>query len=92
MKVIGVFVMGMVAVIVFGAFGGLKPREGSECGQIGGKWLGQYKECESTASDAPIRNLCQKYGGEYDECASACRHQIGGGGCLAVCVQVCKLP
>jgi hypothetical protein len=87
-----VFVLGMVAVVVFGVVGGLKTKGGTGCSQIGGKWLEAYRECEAMSQDVPMKDFCQKNGGRFNGCSSPCRHQSEGRLCMAVCVQVCKMP
>jgi hypothetical protein len=57
-----------------------------ECAQAGGNWLEEYQECENTN-----RDWCHSMRGEFDECASACRHQAGElVPCTMQCVPVCS--
>lgn len=64
------------------------------CENAEGTWLTAYKECESMASDKGLnQDECQKSGGVYSGCESACRHDPGYPDkvvCIAVCMGVCK--
>ncbi len=55
------------------------------CLESGGKWLEEYQECEYMRPDT-----CKALGGEYNGCASACRHNPEPGMCIRMCVQVCS--
>jgi len=55
------------------------------CLEHQGKWLAEYNECESGD-----REWCSEAGGEFQECASACRHDEGAVICTLQCIQVCK--
>ena len=55
------------------------------CAQNNGTWLKKYKECEYTS-----REWCDRAGGHFDECGSACRHEVNPGPCTMQCVPVCK--
>ena len=55
------------------------------CAQNNGTWLEKFKECEYTSSD-----WCHRAGGQFDECRSACRHEVNSGPCTMQCVPVCK--
>jgi hypothetical protein len=58
----------------------------SFCELKGGKWLGEYNECEGiNAQD------CSDLGGTFQECNSACRHEAQPVDCIEICVQVCYL-
>ena len=48
-------------------------------------WLEKEKECERV-SEA----YCQKLGGIFEECASACRHDTQANECIEICVPVCS--
>lgn len=54
------------------------------CLEQGGKWLADYKECEGADKE-----WCEGAGGEFDECASACRHIVDAEACIERCVPVC---
>ena len=51
----------------------------------GGRWLQEYNECEYLP-----RQQCENLGGEFNECASACRHDPEAMMCILMCVQVCQ--
>jgi hypothetical protein len=55
------------------------------CAEKNGKWLAEYSECEG--GDAV---WCKTYGGNFNECASACRHDPNAQICTMQCVQVCS--
>ena len=55
------------------------------CGAERGTWLAAYNECEGIAKET-----CNKLGGEYISCASACRHKPKTEVCIQVCVEVCN--
>ena len=55
------------------------------CAQNNGTWLEKYKECEYAS-----REWCAKAGGHFDECGSACRHELNPGPCTMQCVPLCK--
>jgi hypothetical protein len=55
------------------------------CLSFDGKWLPEYQECEGMS-----REQCENLGGDYNECASACRHEKEPGPCTLQCVFVCK--
>ena len=57
------------------------------CSENNGKWLEEYRECESVSLP-----WCQSAGGHFDECESACRHASNPGPCTMQCVPVCKFP
>jgi hypothetical protein len=54
------------------------------CAQNNGTWLEKYKECEYVS-----REWCGTAGGHFDECGSACRHELNPGPCTMQCVPVC---
>ena len=55
------------------------------CAVNNGTWLPQYKECENAKKD-----WCEQTGGQYIECASACRHNPDPNAiCTLQCVPVC---
>ncbi|MDP3953210.1 MAG: hypothetical protein Q8P99_00065 [bacterium] len=57
----------------------------STCGGEG-KWLEEYGECEGVSE-----GWCNKSGGSFDECTSACRHNVDPGApCILLCVPVCE--
>ena len=51
----------------------------------GGRWLQAFNECEYMP-----QQQCKNLGGEYNECASACRHDPDAQMCIMMCVQVCQ--
>ena len=51
----------------------------------GGRWLQEYNECEYLP-----QQQCENLGGEFNECASACRHDPEAMMCILMCVQVCS--
>lgn len=55
------------------------------CSQNNGTWLEKYKECEYAS-----REWCGTAGGHFDECGSACRHELNPGPCTMQCVSVCR--
>lgn len=57
-----------------------------DCQIINGEWLDQYQECMYVS-----KNWCDKQGGVYNECASACRHDPKAQVCTMQCVPVCQL-
>lgn len=66
---------------------GSKPSpQGQACIAQGGSWDPQYQECVGIR---PAQ--CEAIGGEYNECASACRHNPEAEVCTLQCVQVCQL-
>jgi hypothetical protein len=71
------------------------PNLSQGCQSAGGKWLGDFKECEWTftkeGSPKP-ESVCQQLNGSFNGCASSCRHQPGYPkiACLTVCAMVCK--
>ena len=56
-----------------------------ECQDANGKWLEEYNECEGISEQE-----CQELGGQYDNCASACRHDPNSAVCTMQCVMVCS--
>lgn len=83
----------LIALVVFSVILSSCAREsavpdslGQRCESLGGKWIANFSECE-----VPSKEACDELGGSYDECDSACRHDPGGGPCIAVCVQVCSI-
>ncbi|UCG24642.1 MAG: hypothetical protein JSW55_01165 [Chloroflexota bacterium] len=55
------------------------------CVDEGGIFIAEHNECEDISEDA-----CTELGGEYDSCASACRHEPEDMICTAQCVLVCS--
>lgn len=60
--------------------------QGKACVGQGGSWDPQYTECVGVR---PAQ--CEAISGEYNECASACRHNPDAEVCTLQCVQVCQL-
>jgi hypothetical protein len=56
------------------------------CAEKNGNWLEEYSECEG-GGDA---DWCRTYGGNFNECASACRHNPEAEICTMQCVLVCS--
>ncbi len=56
------------------------------CLKEGGKWLEGYQECENIAPE-----VCKNLGGEFNSCASPCRHDKDQMVCFTMCVPVCEL-
>lgn len=62
----------------------------NECIKSGGDWLAEFKECESSQTDKGLdQKECADLGGQFDECASPCRHNPDAELCAAVCVKTC---
>ena len=57
-----------------------------QCNDVGGNWIDDYNECEQISMDQ-----CDKLGGSFDDCASACRHDPEAEVCMQVCVPVCTV-
>ncbi|HQB51238.1 MAG TPA: hypothetical protein PLT32_03425 [bacterium] len=57
-----------------------------DCQEAGGNWSGGYHECENIDAQ-----WCQKRGGQFKECESACRHNQAAGFCTTQCIPVCQL-
>lgn len=55
------------------------------CSAAGGTWLAEHQECEYISAE-----WCADQGGEFSECASACRHDPNAEICTMQCVQVCS--
>lgn len=55
-----------------------------ECLLEDGKWLDEFDECQGINQE-----ICDELGGDFQECASACRHQ-NNDFCIEVCVKVCS--
>jgi hypothetical protein len=56
------------------------------CEQANGHWLAEYNECENVTE-----SWCEKQGGSFNACASACRHDPDAQMCTQQCVFVCSL-
>jgi hypothetical protein len=58
------------------------------CQSKSGKWLEQYRECESAD-----KQWCTAAGGQFNECGSACRHNPDPAApCTLQCVPLCVFP
>lgn len=55
------------------------------CRANNGVWLEQYQECESIS-----QQWCEQNNGQFNDCASACRHDAEADVCIEVCVPVCN--
>ena len=49
------------------------------------RWLLSHQECEFMSEEA-----CTTLGGEFDPCASPCRHDPEAEACILSCVPVCR--
>lgn len=58
----------------------------ADCQKNSGTWLAQYRECEYISKD-----WCDRFGGMFNECESACRHNPQAEVCTLQCVPVCEL-
>lgn len=58
----------------------------SSCTSAGGNWLAEHGECAYISFE-----WCSKHAGDFNECASACRHQPEAEICTMQCVPVCQL-
>jgi len=54
------------------------------CQQQGGQWAAAHQECLEVTPEA-----CTGMGGQYQECASPCRHQPDAQVCILRCDAVC---
>lgn len=50
-----------------------------------GKWLPEFNECEGINEES-----CEEMGGNFDQCASACRNDPDAEECTMQCVPVCS--
>ena len=57
----------------------------TECKNLGGKWISDAQECENISKEN-----CDKLGGDFNECASACRNDPNAEICTMQCVLVCS--
>lgn len=57
----------------------------SSCHENNGTWLSEYNECVGISETA-----CQDMGGQFNSCASACRHDPDAEICTMQCVLVCQ--
>lgn len=57
----------------------------TSCQSAGGNWIEQYQECEMINND-----WCKENNGTFNECASACRHDLEAEICTLQCVFVCE--
>lgn len=57
-----------------------------ECEIKGGIWLKNFNECEQISKEQ-----CTELGGEFNECASACRNDPTADVCIEICVAVCEI-
>jgi len=62
------------------------------CKSVGGTWLDDYNECESSSIEKPFENYCDNFNGTYDQCNSSCRHYPAGSDrvCTSQCIAVCE--
>ena len=58
---------------------------GEKCQELGGKWLEEFSECEGISEQ-----VCEELGGNFNQCASACRNDPNAEMCTMQCVQVCS--
>ena len=58
----------------------------ASCASNGGEWLPDFNECESLS-----QAVCEELGGNFNECASACRHSEDPlMPCTMQCILVCE--
>lgn len=62
-----------------------EPNPEGACLSFDGNWLEEFQECEGMSQEQ-----CENLGGNYNECASACRHDPDAEICTQQCVQVCE--
>lgn len=55
-----------------------------QCMNAGGKWMPEYNECEGLTKEQ-----CMTSGGDFNDCASACRHNPAEAMCIQMCIPVC---
>lgn len=92
MKKTPLFIIFIISFIFLVYFALPKDREAFDlqklaeaCRQHNGKWVALHRECESSDKD-----WCIGAGGQFDECASACRHNPDPNApCTLQCVPVC---
>lgn len=65
--------------------GSATPNTAAACASNGGQWSSQFKECTGVGSA-----VCGNIGGQFNECASACRNDPSAQMCTMQCVQVCQ--
>lgn len=63
----------------------LSPDLGESCRANSGNWLSDFNECELVNQDWCIQNQ-----GDFNECASACRHNPEAEFCTMQCIPVCS--
>ena len=56
------------------------------CNTQGGQWSEKVRECLGVD-----KKVCESIGGQFNECASACRNNPQAEVCTMQCVQVCEL-
>lgn len=56
-----------------------------ECISEGGRWISEADECEGISEEK-----CSEIGGNFNECASACRNDPDAQMCTMQCVLVCE--
>lgn len=61
------------------------PNPEGSCLSFDGKWLVESNECEGMPKET-----CEKLGGTYNECGSACRNDPEAEICTMQCIQVCQ--
>jgi hypothetical protein len=54
------------------------------CTSFGGQWSAEFSECLGISGE-----VCMEIGGNWNECASACRNDANAEMCTMQCVQVC---
>ncbi len=75
-----VFVMAGVLLACSADQSGPRDDLAEACSSAGGTWLFEHLECE-----IDDQTWCEARGGEFDDCASPCRHSPG-----EICVTVCQ--
>lgn len=79
-------VIDFIDLPVIGGAAGTVPAGTTEsmCIAMGGEWSGEFQECLGISGEA-----CFEIGGNWNECASACRNNPEAEICTMQCVQVC---
>ncbi len=55
------------------------------CTANNGIWSEEFLECENVSKD-----WCERNGGQFEDCASPCRHDKAATACILMCVPVCQ--
>ena len=57
-----------------------------QCKKYDGEWRPEWNECEYISEQQ-----CVEMNGGYNECESACRHDLNAEVCTAQCIPVCLI-